>query len=322
MSKHGSLKHQVKTNCPGLQPGGSTASKNTVVQHQANTIRFVKWCKARYGCRTYEEITENIEYYLNEYAQWLDDTGKTAATIHTYIAGCCAAWKVPMVEIEKPIRHCYQNTRSRGEKAVDARNDAKRDASPRLYDFAEKVGVRRHEYLALRGNNFKVDESGHFCVEVTKGKGGKYQLQRVLPEDVEMVRSYFDGTNAYVFTKKEMTNKLDLHHIRAEVAQRAYRYYTDRLSREPEYREQLEKEIEARWFRYRGTPRSGAKKADWAWDISRVRGTYRIRGENRKHALNNGLPTVYDRLAVMAVSVFHLSHWRCDVTIDNYLLAV
>ena len=38
-------------------------------------------------------------------------------------------------------------------------------------------------------------------------------------------------------------------------------------------------------------------------------------------AEKNGLPVVYDRLAVMAVSVFHLSHWRCDVTVDNYLLA-
>lgn len=289
MSKHGSLKFQVVTHCPGLQPGGSTASKNTIVQHRNNAIKFANWCKTSYGCRSYEEITVNVESYLNEYAKWLGITGKAAATIHTYIAGCCAAWKMPMAEITKPIRHCYQNTRSRGEKVVDARNDAKRDASPRLYDFAEKVGIRRREYLALRGNNFKVDESGYPCVEILKGKGGKYQLQRILPEDVEAVRSCFDGTDACVFTKAEMKNKIDLHRIRAEVAQRAYRYYMDRLSCEPEYREQLEKEIEDRWCRYRGVPRSGAKKSDWVWDVSRVRGEYRIRGKNRQKAIDNYL---------------------------------
>lgn len=227
-----------------------------------------------------------------------------------------------MEHITKPTRHCYAATRSRGTKAMDSRSDANRESSPRLYDFAKVVGIRRHEYLALRGNNFKTDESGYPCVEITKGKGGKYQLQRLLPDEVKQVEAYFDGSDRYVFSKAEMTNKLDLHRIRAEVAQRAYRYYTARLAFEPGYREQLEQEIQTRWERYRGTPPKGSKKKhDWIWDVSRVRGEYRIRGKNRKQAIANGLPVVYDRLAIMAVSVFHLSHWRCDVTVDNYLLA-
>ena len=31
-----------------------------------------------------------------------------------------------------------------------------------------------------------------------------------------------------------------------------------------------------------------------------------------------GKETEYDRLALLAVSVFHLAHWRCDVTVHNY----
>ena len=73
---------------------------------------------------------------------------------------------------------------------------------------------------------------------------------------------------------------------------------------------------------YRGTPPPNSKKKyDWEWDERRVRGEYKVRGKNRINAEKNGLPAVYDRLAVIAVSVFHLSHWRCDVTVDNYLLA-
>lgn len=47
---------------------------------------------------------------------------------------------------------------------------------------------------------------------------------------------------------------------------------------------------------------------------------YRIRGENAKIARENGLPVIYDRVALMMVSVFHLSHWRNDVTIKNYMI--
>lgn len=226
-----------------------------------------------------------------------------------------------MAEIKKPERHCYQNTRSRGEQNVDRRNDAKREALPRLFDFAEAVGIRRHEYLALRQNNLKVDESGYMCVEVAKGKGGKYQLQRVFPEHVNFIRSYFDGSDKYVFSKAEMENKIDLYANRAEAAKKAYSYYLARLRSEPGYREQLEHEIEARWHLYRGKDKEGDND-DRKWDANKVRGFYYIRGNNRKCAIINGLTTSYDRCAVMAVSVFHLSHWRCDVTIDNYLLAV
>ena len=32
-----------------------------------------------------------------------------------------------------------------------------------------------------------------------------------------------------------------------------------------------------------------------------------------------GRPTEYDRVALMCVSVWHLSHWRLDVTVDHYM---
>lgn len=324
MSVKRSLVNQIVTMCPGLQPGGCKATKNTIAQYKDHTIKFAKWCKDQYGCRTYEEITANIVRYLNSYSKWLEGKGKTASTIHTYIAGCCAAWQIPMELIPKPLRHCYEITRSRGVKASDSRREAKRDASPRLYDLAECVGIRRHEYLALHGNNFKHDESGYPCVEVTKGKNGKYQLQRILPKHVDFVESYFSGSNEYVFTKKEMKNKIDLHHLRAIVAQEAYQYYLNRLNSEPGYRNQLEREIEARWRRFRNSPDKRCrenKSKSRAWDIKKVRGIYYLRGENRAAAEKNGFSVSYDRCAVMAVSIFHLSHWRCNVAINHYLLA-
>lgn len=318
----GSAKYEVLHNCPGFQKSvPHQPSSNTLEQYRTHTIRFGQWCKKQYGCRRVEQMAAHIQ----DYADMLVRAGKSPATIHTYIAACCYAWQVPLASIRKPKRHCYAATRSRGEKAADRRSDAGRDASPRLYDFAAMVGVRRREYLGLRKVNYRRDESGYPCVEIRKGKGGKYQLQRVLPEDAVAVKAYFaeEEANDFIFTKAEMENKIDLHALRAEVAKRAYAYYLHRLEAEPGYRVRLTAEVKARWERYRGTPPKRTRQKDsWLWRDDLVQGTYWIRGTNRRNAQANGLAVGYDRLAVMAVSVFHLSHWRCDVTVDHYLLAL
>ena len=47
---------------------------------------------------------------------------------------------------------------------------------------------------------------------------------------------------------------------------------------------------------------------------------YVLRGKNREKAIAQEKPVTYNRLAMMMVSVFHLSHWRLDVTSVNYLV--
>ena len=276
--------------------------------YKDHAVKFGEWCKAEHQCKTPEDCLP----YLQDYADWLIACGKSPNTIHTYLAGVCRWFDIPLDSISKPKRVVADNTRSRGAKAVDSRSDAQREASPRLYDFAKLVGIRRDEYKHLCGDDLVVDESGYLCVRVKQGKGGKYQEQRIAPEDVDFIRSYFDGSTNNVFSKVEMKNKIDLHHLRALRAQRAYHDYLARLENDPDYRAQLTEEVRRRWGRLCGK----------RWDPKRVEGNYSIRGNNRQLALAHGLPIKYDRLAVMAVSVFHLSHWRCDVTVANYLLAV
>lgn len=243
--------------------------------------------------------------------QIVDGKGKTPNTIHTYLAGVCRWFEIPLDSINKPKRVIAHNIRSRGKKAVDNRSDSQREASPRLYDFALAVGIRRDEYKQLRKNDFVYDESGYPCVRVRRGKGGKYQEQRIAPEDLDFVRSFFDGSAYKVFSAAEMANKIDLHHLRALRAQRAYMDYLTRLDTAPDYRAQLTEEVRRRWKRL----------CSKRWNPKQAEGYYYIRNNNRRLALAHGVPIQYDRLAVMAVSVFHLSHWRCDVIVDNYLLA-
>ena len=279
----------------------------TVKKYKHHAIQFGKWCKVQYGCKTPDECRS----HLQDYTDWLVAQGKTPNTIHTYLAGACRWFGVPLDTIQKPKRIVSKNIRSRGKKAVDNRSDSRRDASPRLYDFALAVGVRRDEYKQLRKNDFVYDESGYPCVRVRRGKGGKYQEQRIAPEDLDFVRSFFDGSAYKVFSVAEMANKIDLHHLRALRAQRAYMDYLTRLETDAAYRAQLTEEVRRRWKRL----------CSKRWNPKQAEGYYYIRDTNRRLALAHGLPVKYDRLAVMAVSVFHLSHWRCDVTVDNYLLA-
>lgn len=56
-------------------------------------------------------------------------------------------------------------------------------------------------------------------------------------------------------------------------------------------------------------------------DMTRNQGIYQMRGDARKLAEELERPAIYDRVALMVVSVYHLAHWRLDVTVCNYLTA-
>ncbi len=254
MASNKHLALMIRSRCPNKNIRGKKPTNATKKQNITNAINFAKWANKYYKCRKFEDFKAHIQ----DYEKYLFDQGKQASTIHTYLAGCCYVWSIPMVEIEKPIRTLKDFTRSRGEKEVDKRADAKREISPWLFDFTQMIGCRRAEYEALTTENFVVDELGYLCVEIEKGKGGKPQLQRIIPDDVERVKSYFENPHGavvptlscdpnqsktqkkrynrlqkrkaaglptegarYIFSKKEMKNKLDLHGIRHAVARRA-----------------------------------------------------------------------------------------------------
>lgn len=239
----GSLKYQISQ--LRVEPSDQKSKKpmpvSTVKQYKKHTQEFGAWCKERYKCKTVNECKKHIQ----DYSDYLRASGKSASTIHTYLAGVCRVMDVPLETIQNPLRVTAENTRSRGTKAVDSRSDSGREASPRLYDFASIVGIRRAEYLHLTPEDLVEDDFGNPCILVRKGKGGKRQLQRILPEELEAVKAVFDNpaTPEHLFSKREMNNKIDLHHLRALRAQQMYRYYLDKIENTPGYREQLIAEI-------------------------------------------------------------------------------
>ena len=318
--KEGSLIYQIKhLELERKEKKDTPMLKKTENQYKKHALKFAEYCKSTYRCKTLEECKEHIQDYSN----YLIASGKTASTTHTYLAGICCVLDVPLENINKPIRVVAENTRSRGTKAVDIRKDAGREASPRLYDFAGIVGIRRNEYLHLAPDDLVVDNFENWCVRVKKGKGGKQQLQRILPDELELVKAAFDNPvdEEHLFSRDELKNKIDLHHLRALRAQMMYQYYLNRIQNEKGYREQLISEIRHTWEQD-DLNRIDNGYRPKRWSDCKINGNYVLRGHNRDLALKNGLPVSYDRLALLTVSIYHLAHWRHDVTVANYLLAI
>lgn len=290
---------------------------HTITAYKQDIKRFAVYCKMQ-GAKRPSHLQGKELVLLQGYEKELESSGYTASTIHRRLAAPCKALNVSMGQINKPKRTASRIIRSRNPAAnKQGKMEVKDPKYSRLVRFQRAVGIRRAELSKLTRADLTMDESGCLCVRVRKGKGGKMQLQRILPEDEEVVIEIFQTTEGErLFSDKEMDNKIDLHSIRREHAQAAYRYYLKCLKEAPELKEVYKVELMKRFDKYH---KSGNSRNAFITDIMNEK-PYLLRGENRKKAKDQGKPTEYNRLALMMVSVFHLSHWRLDVTITNYMV--
>lgn len=301
-------------------PEHAISDRDTKRTYKASIKRFCTWTKEQNYTR--EEVLDNPQSYLQQYADNLKARGLSAATIHTYIAPCCKGLNIPMQHISKPDRAIRDITRSRGGKNPRGRKDAEKPEYARLVAFQSAVGLRRAELAHLKGEDLQ-KRDGALYVHVRSGKGGREQWQKILPRDAGIVAETFKGIgkDERVFSADEMKNRIDLHGMRAAHARACYDYYADRIRQRPEYREQLREEL-LTYFKAHHDP-DGKLDLDaynrFCLDMEKNAGMYQMRGEARKLAEEMERPTIYDRVGLMATSVFHLAHWRLDVTITNYL---
>lgn len=313
-----SLKYEItKLGLENMDGSNNTSVK----QMKANCRRFSEWSCEK-GYNKLNKILEiGKERVMQEYSNYLIEKELSPATIHTYLAAPCKALDVPMEKIKKPKRTADKITRSRDvSRNEQGRVEMGESRHQRLVEFQGAVGIRRSELAKLKGKNLVVDEAGNLCVEVERGKGGKYQLQRILPCDVEIVKSCFEGIgkDEYVFKSTELRNKIDLHRIRAEHAQKAYTYY---CSLDFSEKKKLVNELKMRWLAtHPQYEKNSWQYTKWLEQMTKGGGVYVLRGANYDRAIQNNRPTRYNRVALMAVSMFHLSHYRLGVAVVNYLV--
>ena len=277
--------------------------------------QYIKFCREHFDCKTFWDCKAHVQ----DYSTYLQTQDYTASTIHTYLAAVCCTFAINLETIQKPKRYVADYTRGREKKIFDSKTDLDNPKWTYLVEFQKRVGIRRDELKRLKGADLDIDESGHLCVIVKKGKGGKMQYQRILEKDIEFIKQYFDAVNEneYVFDRKYFENDLNFHHLRALAAQEYYREQVRRIQEDSTYAEQLENEIRARWTKMNLNKKGKAKK----FKEIEFQGIYSLRGKNRALALRKGLSISYDKRALLATSIFKLSHWRNDVTIASYMLA-
>lgn len=289
---------------------------------------FAKWAKEN-GLKKFADLEEKSMDERKAIVQsWecdLEESGKSPSTIHTYLAPICKGLGMQLDAVEKPKRASEVMTKGRNQESNQQGKKELYDPKyARLVEFQKAVGLRRSEIKGLTSKDLKIAK-GEVYVHVF-GKGGKEQFQAVLPEDRDLVCRIMSspiGADGKVFSSAEMTNKIDLHSIRAEQARRAYAYYTDQLQKDPRTRVEYVRKM-SDYFKAMnmGQPQKAFENhyKRFREDILANGGKYVLRGENARKAQNKGLPTTYDRVALMMVSVFHLAHWRNDVTVINYMV--
>lgn len=278
-----------------------------------NTKKYIYFCRENFNCKSYEECKNHIQ----DYADYLKMNGYTPSSIHTYIAAACAAFDVKMDTIDKPKRIVSKFIRNRSiPKNMRTSQDLENPKWAYIVEFQKRVGIRRNELLHLKGKDFIETSKGCF-VHVNRGKGGKKQYQRIMSEDVDFVKKYFCyvGKEDYIFDKKYFANALPFHKLRAECARDCYFKLLKQIKQEPEYLQVLEQEIRERW--QQNKDKRGEVKP---FPEKEIQGYYTVRGGNRNRAIEKGLPISYNRLVAMWVSIFKLSHYRLNVTIENYFL--
>lgn len=306
------IKHMMATNVDyDNRPNTTARTYKEAIQG------FIAWCddediKPR-------AIKADPAGIAQRYTDRLIAYGYSPATIHTRTAAVCRGLGISEAVLDRPKRTAGAITRSR---RADVNAQGERELGnpkyARLVELQSAVGIRRAELGRLTGADLCRDESGQLCVRIAKGKGGKEQYQRILPMYRDVVMSIFEGvqSNSPIFSAAEMRNHIDLHGLRRSVAQQAYVYYS---SLSAGARESLCKDLVARYAKYHGGDHS--KAVQWlAKALKPGHGTYVLRGDNRQIAISKGMSIKLDRLAILATSVYHLSHWRLDVTVTNYLV--
>lgn len=306
-------------------------NNKTGTAYKKHIKSFAKWAKEN-GYKKPESITRDV---IQEYEKALENNSKgySPSTIHTYLSPVCSAAGVSMDKIRKPKRTAGNITRGRdhdaeGNPAVQNLQGRKQETDPqyaRLVTLQNVLGIRRSELGHLVGADL-VKMGRSWYVRVRRGKGGKAQLQYILPKDVETVRQVFAGIGPEqrVFSKEEMNNKINLHGMRAKHGKECYRYYADMIEKDPATAEKLRALLLRRWDKGHEKLKNDNPGA-WALQRSRFISDmddrpYQLRGDNLRKAKNLGLLEEYNRLALMCVSVLHLSHWRTDVSITNYMI--
>lgn len=121
-----------------------------------------------------------------------------------------------------------------------------------------------------------------------------------------------------------MNNQINLHTLRAQHSRDSYFFYLKRFNKKSKNETHTFKFTNQKWEEGHQKLKNDSPKQyerqrkNFIYDLRDE--AYLLRGSNKSKAIASGMPINYNRLALMAVSILNLSHWRLSVTVTNYIL--
>lgn len=191
--------------------------------YQHNSCTFVKWCKAKYKCKTLEDCRP----YVNDWIKSL--THYSPYTQKAYVCAVAKLYNCTSLDFTAtPTRHRTDITRSR--------SDTKRDKNFSMENhkefiaFCRGTGLRKSELECLRGDQL-LYKNGQYYIAVTRGaKGGRYREAPIISDiDAIVARINEAGTNKVW----DYVPDLDIHSYRSEYCCEIYRNHARSINEIP-----------------------------------------------------------------------------------------
>lgn len=282
------------------------SSRETLRTYRKEVKRSGRAIFKQFGVRGADDITpQQVQWYIDK----LRSEGKSAWSQHTAASALCKALKGSTGPMKDKTKADFNLDVRSYTDVKKGRVNAPTVPQNYVEELEYAIQVRRSELTDFLVRHVVERPEGLF-LHVEQGKGGKEQYQRILPTKQDYIREYIRGKapDEPLVRPEDAHGKENLHAFRRLGAKEAYAYYSQRLQQEPGYREQLKREI-VDYARHFDKVKKVVKSDDWRL----LEKPYITRPRDGSQ------PLTFDRTALLATSVFHLSHWRCDVAVAHYL---
>ena len=256
MSSLSRLHYQMHDAIKSIIPEAQGISHETIDQYKEVSKRIVRNYFDIKGVKDIRDVPAFLQDMIDTFVA----EGKSPYTIRAYFSAVAKALNTSRLFTETitasnynfPIRQGGVGVKKGRMENMSDKNllpCQTRDASPRVWDFCEKMGFRKGELIRLKGASLKHDESGYLCIQV-RGKGGKLHKQRIEKEYIPFVLEFFKDLigDAKVFTKTELKacSNQNLHYLRRLLSQKVYFRVIEEIGQSPEKAKRYFNEMELR----------------------------------------------------------------------------
>lgn len=253
---------------------------------------------------------EDSRQYIQGYINKLIQEEKSPSYQKKCLAAICKGTDSKMRDYYHEEVNYSRQTERKHEQGSIHKNYNER-AHKDVLDLNRCIGIRRSELKNLEVKNITIykDRIEIYC---PLAKGGKNNINVVRDtKKMEVIEHYYnkaiDENRDKLVTLEMMNNDADLHRSRAQNARDEYYRVIEDIEKNNNrdyYKNLIKEEIERKHKNY---------------NLDKLDTPYRCRGENREILESLNIPTEWDRVGVMYVSLFCLNHYREDTTVQHYL---